>query len=286
MKFSTQFLTVLAATVTATLAKPSILECRNIFEKKYSTCTGILSEKHYGFYENYCIEFETENCKKFYNKSLRDIYAEIPECKDLTEDEEEIKVTESVIKLYYSFMKFACARDEQGNYCPHSFVNVEKTYDIESLGMKGEEANTIYMEYVNETCKSKKCVDDGLSSIENIKKASSTFPLAEMGPSEEMQLQKISSILKSDTCTAKIGKTSVNGNDNVSTFNANANGNVVTSNGNANGTTNPTNSNTNDKPNATNGNANSKTDEKNGATQVTYSSVLIISLAVVLSVLF
>jgi len=281
MKFTTSFFTVLAATATDILAETSTFDCNRITNRKYSKCIESFGGKNYGFYENYCIEFETENCQKFYNNSLRDIYAEIPECKGDLENEEDLNEIEKVVNYYYSFMKIACARDEQDNYCPHSFVNVEKTYDMESLSSKGEEANTIYMKYVNETCKSKKCIDDYLSNIEDIKQVCSKSELLKMRPNEKMQFQKISSILKSDTCTAKIGKTSVNvnGNANASNVNtsgvnassANANGNIVTTNGNVNNTT-----------NASNSNDNGKTDATNGATQITISSVLFASLAILL----
>jgi len=286
MKFTTSLLTILAAT--ATLAVPSYNECKNIVEKKYSACTKNSMFENVIFYSDYCIDFENEQCQKLYNNSMSDIINEIPECKGYLddEDEEEMELNETILKLNYNFMKIACSKDEQGNFCPHSFVNVEKTYNLESLKMKGEEANDIYMEYVKESCRSKKCVDDYLNNIENIKKIYSTITFATTSSEEERQYERISSILKSDTCTAKIGKTSVNANDNVNASSANANGNTVTSNGSANNTTNPTNNNTNDKSNATNGNANGKTDEKNGAAQVTYSSVLFVSLAILLITLY
>jgi len=285
MKFTTSFLTVLAAT--STLAAPTTKSCNQILNKKYSTCSSVFSGS--GFNENYCIEYETELCQKYFNSSLKEIYAEIPECKDILNDIEE----EETI-LYDSMryaIKIACTKDEQGNFCPYSPANTKTAIDLK--GMRRKERNVAYNEYVKESCKSKKCVDEYLKYIEaGIQMYSSTNKMTQSQIEEKKEMQELATYLKSETCTAHNVKTNINGNDNGNTSNngnTTNNGNtsgVISSGTNTNGKVDTSSGNTNDKKETSNDNGNDKNDAKSGATKVTYSSILFVGLAILLSTLY
>ena len=295
MKFTTQILTVLAAT--ATLAAPTAKNCDAVIEQKYSSCISII--KGGGFNENYCIEYESENCQNLFKSGMKGIMAEFPECKGAPE--EEIKQSDEVLKFVEATMKIACAKDEQGNYCPYSPGNPQTA--VATNGMGRRERNEAYMVYIKESCKSKKCVDDYLNSIEIVKTIS---PSSMFGNGDDKETKEIATYLKSETCTAQAVKsaqnaqtsnTSVNGNNNANASNTNvSNFNASNTNASNTNTSNTNTSNTNtSNTNASNTNANGKTntsndndknDAKSGATQVTYSSVLFVSLAILLSALY
>ena len=294
MKFTIQFLTVLAAT--ATLALPA-KRCDFVIEQKYSNCLSIINGE--GFNENYCIEYETENCQNLFKSGMKGIIAEIPECKNAPE--EEIKDFEDILKFIEATLKMTCAKDEQGNLCPYSPGNPQTA--VATNGMGRRERNEAYMGYIKESCKSKKCVDDYLNSIEIVKTIS---PSSMFGNGDDKETKEIATYLKSETCTAQAVKsaqnaqtsnTSVNGNNNANASNTNvSNFNASNTNASNTNTSNTNTSNTNtSNTNASNTNANGKTntsndndknDAKSGATQVTYSSVLFVSLAILLSALY
>ena len=283
MKFTTQILTVLAAT--ATLAAPTAKNCDALFEQKYSSCLSVI--KGGSFNENYCIEYESENCQNLFKSGMKGIMAEFPECKGAPE--EEIKQSDEVLKFVEATMKIACAKDEQGNYCPYSPGNPQTAVALE--GMRRKQRNEVYMGYIKESCKSKKCVDDYLYSIEIVKTLS---PSSMFGNGDSKETEEIATYLKSETCTAQAVKTSQNTqtvqNAQASNTSVNGNNNANASNTNASNTnasnTNASNTNANGKTNTSNGNNDNKNDAKSGATQVTYSSVLFVSLAILLSALY
>jgi len=278
MKLTTTFLTVLAAT--ASLAAPTKDNCESIINEKYSVCASFMLGSNFGsgFNENYCIEYESENCQKLYTTSTKDIYAEIPECKGLSFEEEMLKQSDYLIKFIYNSLKIACAKDEQGNYCPYSYANIQNYDSLEDIEYEGPEKTT-YMKYLNESCRSKKCIDEYLSYIDNIKEVSSNIEFEELKLRNEKELDKYYSLFKSETCTAQIGKVNVNTNDKVDTSI------VTTSNVNATNVNNDSKvGSSNDKTNSLNGNG--KTDVKSGATQITYSNVLFVGLTILLSTLF
>jgi len=277
MKFTTSFLTVLAAT--ATLAAPPNKECMDVYMKKYGDCRSLAENDEYN--ESYCKLYETEICQKLYNNNVLDIISEFPECKGVTADEEELKRSDKERIIFNNLGKIVCTKDEQGNFCPYSPANTQTSVNISNNKGRIEEIKFTLIGALKESCKSKKCVDEFQSVLENAKKIASEEKNSLYFGVTNLNINDVSSIINSETCAARYAKTNANGNNNVNASNGNANGNVVTSSGNANGSS----GNSNDKTNATNGNANGKTDEKNGATQVTFSSVLFISLAVVLSTL-
>jgi len=276
MKFTTSFLTVLAATVT--LAQPSYKECMEVYVKKYGDCRSLAENDEYN--ESYCKLYETELCHKLFNNSIKDTFSEFPECKSVLEDEKEIEKTERERIGLNNFSKIVCAKDEQGNLCPYSPANTQ-TYINLNNKRKNESFKSVYMEAIKDSCESKKCVDEFLSILEIAKKYNSDRKNSMYYDDGILDIEEVSSIFNSETCAARYGKNSVNGNNNVS--NGNTNGNTDTSNGNANGATNNTNGNANDKTNASNGNAKDKTDAKSGAIQVSYSRVLFIGIAILLS---
>jgi len=267
MKFTTQILTVLAAT--ATLAAPTAKNCDALFEQKYSSCLSVI--KGGGFNENYCIEYETENCQNLFKSGMKGIITEFPECKDTPE--KEIEQTDDIIKLVEATLKTACAKDEQGNYCPYSPGNPQTAAVIKGMGRS--ERNEAYTGYIKESCKSKKCVDDYLNALEIGKTIS---PSSMFGFTYDKETEEIITYLKSETCTAQAVKTAQNAQ--ASNTSVNGNNNTNASN------TNASNTNANGKTNTSNGNNDNKTDAESGATQVTYSSVLFVSLAILLSALY
>jgi len=196
-----------------------------------------------------------------------------------------IKDSDILLKLFYNSFKNACAKDEQGNFCPYSYVNIQKNDSLDIIDYKVE----TYMEYIKESCKSKKCVDEYLSYIEDMNEIYSITKAEEFRFRNE---KEISSLLKSETCTAQIANSSnnvsnVNNNGKTDASNTNINGNTNVSNGTANGNTNVSNVISNSKTDtSSNNNNNVKTDAKSGATQITYSNVLFVSLAILLSILF
>jgi len=194
-------------------------------------------------------------------------------------DDENIRDSDSKKEIMFYDRKFDCARDEQGTLCPYTPGNIQKFHkNLNSLSW--EEQSAIYLKYIKESCKSKKCVDEVFNVFDYLENVYLVNFKDEAASEKKQFIQDIYSILKSDTCTSQYGKTSVNGNNNVNTSNVN------TSSANANSTTNASNGNVNDKTNASNNNAHNKTDAKSGATQVTYSGILFAGLAISLSILF
>ena len=217
---------------------------------------------------------------------MKGIIAEIPECKNAPE--KEIEQTDDLIKFVEVTYKIACAKDEQGNFCPYSPGNPQTTGASEA--MREGQRNEVYMGFIKESCKSKMCVDDYLSGLEILKTVSPTSIYTSNMNNKEME--EIATYLKSETCTAQTAQiaqnaqtsnTSVNGNNNANPSNTNAS-NTNASNTNA-SNTNASNTNANGKTNTNNNNDN-KTDAENGASQVTYSSILFVSLAILLSALY
>jgi len=152
--------------------------------------------------------------------------------------------------MYYA-KKLNCIKNEQGNFCPYSLSNIQKFHNSNSL--TDGEILTAYMKYFKESCKSKTCIDEISYYIEFIENAYLTNEKEKVEPEEKQFIQDISSLLKSETYTAQ------NENNNI---------------------------NSSDKTDNSNSKANDKTDVKSGATQITYSNVLFISLAILLSTLF
>jgi len=185
MKFSTKFLTVLAASTVLAAALPEEennqtppeisfpvmidKECGD-YIMKHEDCTpqGVYANaKHY---EDICVNFETEKCQKFIKTSLVDV----PECKNLDKirDKPYIDFYDIFFKANYVNAKFHCGKDEKGNYCPLSAIGLEKNYNfnvITNETLPDAQKNEIYDKAIKDTCNSQKCAEDFLDVIEEVK---------------------------------------------------------------------------------------------------------------------
>jgi len=158
MKFTTSFLAVLAST--ATLAAPSTDTCEGIIEKKYLNCNSVATS---AYSANYCNEiFETEFCQKYFNSTLKEIYAEIPQCQSLVNSIDE--KTSIDFELIRHTVKVSCAKDQQGNFCRYNPANPQSANETRGMSRMAKE---IYIgKLVKESCKSKKCADEYLKYTE------------------------------------------------------------------------------------------------------------------------
>ncbi|OUM62630.1 hypothetical protein PIROE2DRAFT_69477 [Piromyces sp. E2] len=177
MKFTTRFLTVLAAASTVFSAaipkKEEKIEVPKLapvitdkdcaeYIKKNSQCPphGVYSDAKN--YEDDCTKFESETCQKFYKTKLIDV----PECKN--ERKTVLLGYQELFQSFYSIAKFQCGKDEKGNSCPLSPIGLQKNYGfnvVVNQTLAEPEVKKIYTQAIKDTCSSQKCSNDYLDII-------------------------------------------------------------------------------------------------------------------------
>lgn len=123
----------------------TLLNYEECLFKKYNNDT--LKKENY---DDICEIYNSDKCQKFYKEGV----VSIPECKELGE----VLTFQNQIlydKADYTYQRI-CSKDENGKYCPLS------GYDISENKDSDREAHD---EAVNETCKSRKCIDSAIESI-------------------------------------------------------------------------------------------------------------------------
>ncbi|ORX46846.1 hypothetical protein BCR36DRAFT_356214 [Piromyces finnis] len=170
-------------------------ECQNVINE-YRSCFQSLRKDNYDKdnIEEYCKNFNTEKCQSLYNQGLN----AVPECSNISNEfKDQIKLKFDVIN--YTF-KLLCAKDENGNFCP-----ISKNY-IEN-GNTGFE-NSGFDKYLNETCKSKKCINSAIDAFTLLENSNLADRMPNKNNKREMVegVDAISSIvktLKSEGCSAQ-----------------------------------------------------------------------------------
>jgi len=172
MKFFKSFLTVLAASSTFGLViptkrqEPLDMKCQEAIVKytnEYKDCKNkVASYRNEEELKNFCAKMNTDKCQKFYTTSL----TTIPECKSSDQNQKSyIALLDVALKEGLSQIKIGCATDEQGNFCPLTKIRF-------SDAMTEQKEQEVFDIAVKESCKSKKCSDIFISSIENLEKIS------------------------------------------------------------------------------------------------------------------
>jgi len=111
--------------------------------------------------KNFCVTIETRKCQKYYNTKLNDI----PECK--YSDKYQLSELRFSLKAEYLAYKGHCSSDEQGNFCPLSSIEYSKRI-TETMTIEQQEEN--YDIALKDTCKSQKCIDNYLLTIDSSEK--------------------------------------------------------------------------------------------------------------------
>jgi len=270
MKF-TQFLTVLAATSSIfasvipekdqTVDEDELAKC---FAAITTTkeCTSTIHDDAED-YKRVCSLYETEKCQNIYKSGLFGI----PECKNV--DKILIIGANEMLKVEYQQLKFYCSKDEKGNYCPFTPMELQENYGYEESNWT---KNTIINKAIKDSCKSKKCTDAYLTLAEEAKVGHQSFydELKKSGYGskdiEELKnklesienkfhryidLDSAETYLKSEQCTSEAAKDgeSVKNGETANNDKAAKDGEVA----------------------------------KSDATHITYSSVLFVTLAALLS---
>ena len=78
-----------------------------------------------------------------------------------------------MIKVNYQKTKFECGKDENGNYCPLTSITLEKNYQYNKVAnetLTESQVAEIYDKAMADTCKSKKCSDDLSTFINEVNK--------------------------------------------------------------------------------------------------------------------
>jgi len=128
----------------------SVKTCQETI-KEYSECTTYKEKITKNNIENYCKAFTSEKCQKLYSGGLKSI----PSCANLSK--ETIDATQIKFDTVNYTFKLLCAKDESGKFCPFSEIYITK-------GNQGFDKDG-FDNSLNETCKSKKCIDSALEAF-------------------------------------------------------------------------------------------------------------------------
>jgi len=95
---------------------------------------------------SYCsTKFNTEKCKKIYTEG----FSTVPECKNKNQKYLDILYENNIKK--YTHNAIICTKDDDGNVCPYASFNF--------LRKDGQVNNAAFWKFINESCKSKSCMD-------------------------------------------------------------------------------------------------------------------------------
>jgi len=194
---------------------------------KYKNCIAVVNEKK--DYSSVCKTYNSEDCQNLYNSPN----VALKGC-----DAKFVETTKRAFEKIHYVLKFTCATDEQGNYCPLSKIIQKSQF---STDIKKQNLSEI-LNSVKTSCTSKKCMKIANSYLNGIKTMSSAIKNLTKKDMEEIN----SSLNTLKKCNRESGNNNSNSNNNNNS-NGNANNN---SNNNANGNSNNSN---------TGGNANSNT---------------------------
>jgi len=152
MKFSTKLLSLLAISTTyAHIDLIKVEQCIHDLDETYNDCYTFedLSKESL---QTVCKAFNSDRCQKLYNEGV----AIAGDCKLL--DLEAVTEVNVDYGMKFVQMEMICSTDENNQPCP--LINYYIVDENDTL-----DAREAYNKYINESCKSKKCVDAYIASI-------------------------------------------------------------------------------------------------------------------------
>jgi len=178
MRFIKSILTLLAATTALSYSAEEKLNKRLDFDlnslggvasclaalDKFKECkidaAGLQTNK-----DAVCSSFNSDKCQTIIKGGINSI----PECKDLPT---EVLATAPIIfEMLSSSIGLACSKDEKGEYCPLSNIIISNDGKLD----RNDEA---VKHAVEETCKSKKCIDAAVDTLTRIETMEMLYSLA------------------------------------------------------------------------------------------------------------
>ena len=185
MKFTIQFITLLATASSVFAAESTPVDTSQLNENDVTSfpldsisesCILFLNSLNNCFvnpvldsekFEGRCTTFASEQCQKFENTSAYDV----PECKDVNKSI--LFGIDELIKVSFQATKFECGKDENGNYCPLTSITLEKNYQYNKVAndtLTEPQVAEIYDKAMADTCKFKKCSDDLFTFVNEMSK--------------------------------------------------------------------------------------------------------------------
>jgi len=195
MKFVKSFLTILVASSTLALTIPTKkeesldMECQQALTKyslENQECKNEISSiKNEDELKKYCEKMRTDKCQKFYTTS----FTTIPECKK--SNQAQLVLLDVMTKQGLKQINKGCATDEQGNFCP--LTRVESYKRINNTMTEQQKKDTFEIA-AKDTCKSQKCTDMYISSIEDLESFNNelieTLSKIEEYPKDQLEYMK------------------------------------------------------------------------------------------------
>ncbi|OUM62501.1 hypothetical protein PIROE2DRAFT_61856 [Piromyces sp. E2] len=164
MRFSSTLLTIFVAISSLTLNVEGKIVKRGETEDKneqvkqcqigieeYKECVSYKEKISKDNIENYCKVYNSEKCQKIFKDGIKSIKA----CEMFSQ--QSLKKTQTKFDTVNYTFKLLCAKDESNKFCPLSEVYI-------TSGNSGFEKNG-FDNYINETCKSKKCTDSAIEAF-------------------------------------------------------------------------------------------------------------------------
>ncbi|ORX77937.1 hypothetical protein BCR32DRAFT_328728, partial [Anaeromyces robustus] len=173
-------------------------QCKQSAEQ-YSDCIAGINGQDF---DKMCSAYVNEKCQQLFKS---------PSTVLIGCDKEFIDRTTQVFSGISEILKFTCAKDEQGNYCPLSGI-IQKTQTSPDT-FKNQKFSDIF-ERLNSSCSSQTCVDVSLTYLNSIKSMASS-------DDEVKEINNLISHLSS--CTTSGGSNS----DNTAIINGNNNGETI-----------------------------------------------------------
>jgi len=139
-------------------------KCRHNIEK-YGYCL-YSDKKEMADLNNFCNAFFSEECVNFFSKSVGTLSG----CRNKQIENDVKEFDEVYLKIMYFIKYHHCITDEKGNFCPLNIRDADnRRYEYETGHKKlpEEDEKELYY-YVNETCKSKSCIEGFVKYKENL----------------------------------------------------------------------------------------------------------------------
>jgi len=166
--------------------------------KEFEECINGISDKNVITKDNYekvCTAFNSDKCQNFIKNPMKSLN----NCKDTIISQ---ILDESMIKSLTSYMSIICSKDESNKICP-----------MGDLYISGQIAKGNLTSVLNNTCRSRKCIDITVkaltSSLDNsIDAEELSIVEGEVSEKEENNVNTMVNFLNSDNCKAMVDSTS------------------------------------------------------------------------------
>jgi len=131
-------------------------QCDNAL-KEYNDCLAGMNEIEDQQKDTICGTFNSEKCQNFFKNGVKSVKG----CENL--EDMLLRIEEFLVEANSVSLKMQCAKDENGQYCPLSNLSTQLIKDAKNKeNNNDEEFKQKYNEAVNNTCKSRTCIDAAL----------------------------------------------------------------------------------------------------------------------------